>query len=119
MPAQQAPQPAPVRGRGRGGANVVAERGGRQPTPPPQQTVKKLTFQQPSQTEVKKETNPLKVGPNPFLQNQFLPDIQEISEEIEIDDIDNMTQEELDEIRNQLDQELEAEFQEELLGETQ
>ena len=37
MPAQQAPQPTTTRGRGRGGANVVAKRGGRQGTPPPQE----------------------------------------------------------------------------------
>ena len=36
MPAQQAPQPTTTRGRGRGGANIVIKRGGRQGTPPPQ-----------------------------------------------------------------------------------
>ena len=44
MPAQQAPQPITTRGRGRGGANIVIKRGGRQGTPPPQnpqQTTKK------------------------------------------------------------------------------
>ena len=58
MPAQQAPQPTTTRGRGRGGANVVAKRGGRQGTPPPQdpqQTTKKVTFQQPAQVKVKTE----------------------------------------------------------------
>ena len=58
MPAQQAPQPTTTRGRGRGGANVVAKRGGRQGTPPPQdpqQTTKKVTFQQPVQVKVKTE----------------------------------------------------------------
>ena len=56
-PAQQAPQPITIRGRGRGGANVVAKRGGRQATPPPQdlqQTTKKVTFQQPTQVEIKR-----------------------------------------------------------------
>ena len=36
MLAQQTPQPTTTRGRGRGGANVVIKRGGRQGTPPPQ-----------------------------------------------------------------------------------
>ena len=124
MPAQQAPQPATTRGRGRGGTNVVAKRGGRQATPLPQdrqQTTKKVTFQQPAQVEVKKET---KVGPNPFLQpNPFhqphLPEIHEMTEDVEEDDIDNMTQEELDELQNQIDQELQAEFQEEPPDEVQ
>ena len=35
------------------------------------------------------------------------------------EDIDNMTQEELDEIQNQIDQKLQAEFQEESLDEIQ
>ena len=41
-PAQQAPQPTATRGRGRGGANVVAKRGGRQATPPHQMCNKPL-----------------------------------------------------------------------------
>ena len=52
MPPQQTPQPTITRGRGRGGANVVIKRGGRQGTPPsqdPQPTTKKVTFQQPAQ----------------------------------------------------------------------
>ena len=77
MPAQQTPQPTTTRGRGRGGANVVAKRGGRQGTPPPQdpqQTTKKVTFQQPAQVKVKTEPEQIKVGPNPFLQpNPFTP----------------------------------------------
>ena len=47
MPAQQAPQSITTRGRGRGGANIVIKRGGRQGTPPPQnpqQTTKKVTL---------------------------------------------------------------------------
>ena len=115
MPAQQAPQPASTRGRGRGGTNVVAKRGGRQATPPPQdpqQTTKKVTFLQPAQVEVKTEPKPIKVGPNPFLQ-PHLPEIHEMTEIIEEEDIDNMTQEELDEIQNQIDKELQAELQEE------
>ena len=48
MAAQQAPRPITTRGRGRGGANIVIKRGGRQGTPPPQnpqQITKKVTFQ--------------------------------------------------------------------------
>ena len=114
-PAQQAPQPTTTRGRGRGGANVVAKRGGRQATPPPQdvqQTIKKVLFQQPAQVKVKQEPKPMKVGPNPFLP-PHLPEIHEMTEVIGEEDIDNMTQEELDEIHNQMDQELQVEFQEE------
>ena len=115
MPAQQASQPAATRGRGRGGANVVAKRGGRQTTPPPQdpqQTIKKVTFQQPAQVELKTEPKPIKVGLNPFLQ-PHLPELHEMTEILEEEDIDNMTQEELDEVQNQIDQELQAELQEE------
>ena len=116
MPAQQTPQPTITRGRGRGGANVVIKRGGRQGTPPPQdpqQTTKKVTFQQPAQVKVKTEREQIKVGPNPFLQpNPFsqphLPEIHEMTEDLEEADLDNMSQEELDELQNQLDQELQA-----------
>ena len=120
-PAQQAPQPTIIRGRGRGGANVVAKRGGGQATPPSQdvqQTTKKVLFQQPAQVEVKQEPKPIKVGPNPFLP-LYLPEIHEMTEVIGEEDIDNMTQEELDEIHNQMDQELQAEFQEEPPDEVQ
>ena len=120
-PAQQAPQPTTTRGRGRGGANVVARRGGRQATPPPQdiqQTIKKVLFQQPAQAEVKQEPKQIKVGPNPFLP-PHLPEIHEMTEVIGEEDIDNMTQEELDEIHNQMDQELQVEFQEEPPDEVQ
>ena len=121
MPAQQAPQPTTTRGRGRGGANIVIKRGGRQGTPPPQnpqQTTKKVTFQQPAQVIVKSEPEQTKVEPNPFLQ-PHLPEIHEMTEELEETDLDNMTQEELDELQNQLDQELQAEFQEEVPEEVQ
>ena len=122
-PAQQAPQPhqpTTTRGRGRGGANVVAKRGGRQATPPPPevQTIKKVLFQQPAQVEVKQEPKQMKVGPNPFLP-PHLPEINEMTEFIGEEEIDNMTQEELDEIHNQMDQELQAEFQEEPPDEAQ
>ena len=85
MPAQQAPQPITTRGRGRGGANIVIKRGGRQGTPPPQnpqQTTKKVTFQQPAQVIVKSEPEQAKVEPNPFLQ-RHLPEIHEMTEELE------------------------------------
>ena len=121
MPAQQAPQPITARGRGRGGANIVIKRGGRQGTPPPQnpqQTTKKVTFQQPAQVIVKSEPEQAKVEPNPFLQ-PHLPEIHEMTEELEETDLDNMSQEELDELQNQLDQELQAEFQEEVPEEVQ
>ena len=121
MPAQQAPQPITTRGRGRGGANIVIKRGGRQSTPPPQnpqQTTKKVTFQQPAQVIVKSEPEQAKVEPNPFLQ-PHLPEIHEMTEELEETDLDNMSQEELDELQNQLDQELQAEFQEEVPEEVQ
>ena len=90
MPTQQTPQPTTTRGRGRGGANVVIKRGGRQGTPPPQdpqQTTKKVTFQQPAQVKVKPEPEQIKVGPNPFLQpNPFSqPHLPET-------DLDNMSQ---------------------------
>ena len=127
IPAQQTPQPTTTRGRGRGGANVVVKRGGRQGTPPPQdpqQTTKKVTFQQPAQVKVKTEPEQIKVGPNPFLQpNPFsephLPEIHEMTEDLEETDLDNMSQEELDELQNQLDQELQTEFQEEAPNEVQ
>ena len=121
MLAQQAPQPTTTRGRGRGGANIVIKRGGRQGTPPPQnpqQTTKKVTFQQPAQVIVKSEPEQAKVEPNPFLQ-PHLPEIHEMTEELEETDLDNMSQEELDELQNQLDQELQAEFQEEVPEEVQ
>ena len=121
MPAQQAPQPTTTRGRGRGGANIVIKRGGRQGTPPPQnpqQTTKKVTFQQPTQVIVKSEPEQAKVEPNPFLQ-PHLPEIHEMTEELEETDLDNMSQEELDELQNQLDPELQAEFQEEVPEEAQ
>ena len=121
MPVQQAPQPITARGRGRGGANIVIKRGGRQGTPPPQnppQTTKKVTFQQPAQVIVKSEPEQAKVEPNPFLQ-PHLPEIHEMTEDIEETDLDNMSQEELDELQNQLDQELQAEFQEEVPEEVQ
>ena len=126
-PAQQTPQPITTRGRGRGGANVVIKRGARQGTPPrqdPQQTIKKVTFQQPAQVKVKTEPEQVKVGPNPFLQpNPFsqphLPEIHEMTEDFEETDLDNMSQEELDELQNQLDQELQVEFQEEVPNEVQ
>ena len=85
MPAQQAPQPITTRGRGRGGANTVIKRGGRQGTPPPQnpqQTTKKVTFQQPAQVIVKSEPEQAKVETNPFLQ-PHLPEIHEMTEELE------------------------------------
>ena len=127
MPAQQASLPTTTRGRGRGGANVEVKRGGRQGTPPPQdpqQTTKKVTFQQPAQVKVKTETEQIKVGPNPFLQpNPFSqshsPEVHEMTEDLEEVDLDNMSQEELDELQNQLDQELQAEFQEEVPNEVQ
>ena len=127
MPAQQTPHPTTTRGRGRGGANVVIKRGGRQGTPPPQdpqQTTKKVTFQQPAQVKVKSEPEQVKVGPNPFLQpNPFsqphLPEIHEMTEDLEETDLDNMSQEELHELQHQLDQELQAEFQEEVIEEAQ
>ena len=127
MPVQQAPQPITTRGRGRGGANVVAKRGGRQGTPPPQdpqQTTKKVTFQQPTQAKVKTEPEQVKVGPNPFLQPNastptHLPEIHEMTEDLKEEDLDDMSQEELDELQNQLDQELQAEFQEEVPNEVQ
>ena len=121
MPAQQAPQPITTRGRGRGGANKVIKRGGRQSTPPPQnpqQTTKKVTFQQSPQVIVKPEPEQAKVEPNPFLQ-PHLPEIHEMTEDMEETDLDNMSQEELDELQNQLDQELQAEFQEEVPEEVQ
>ena len=126
-PAQQIPQPTTTRGRGRGGANVVIKRGARQGTPPPQdpqQTTKKVTFQQPAQAKVKAESEQVKVGPNPFLQpNPFsqphLPEIHEMTEDLEETDLDNMSQEELNELQNQLDQELQVEFQEEVPNEVQ
>ena len=121
MPAQQAPQPITARGRGRGGANIVIKRGGRQGTPSPQnpqQTTKKVTFQQPAQVIVKSEPEQAKVETNPFLQ-PHLPEIHEMVEELEETDLDNMSQEELDELQNQLDQELQAEFQEEVPEEVQ
>ena len=66
MPAQQTPQPTTTRGRGRGGANVVAKRGGRQGTPPPQdpqQNTKKVTFQQPGTSKGERQNqNKLKWG---------------------------------------------------------
>ena len=122
-PAQQAPQPhqpTTTRGRGRGGANVVAKRGGRQATPPPPevQTIKKVLFQQPAQGDVKQEPKQMKVGPNPFLP-PHLPEINEMTEFIGEEEIDNMNQEELDEIHNQMDLELQAEFQEEPPDEAQ
>ena len=125
MPAQQIPQPTITRGRG--GANVVIKRGGRQGTPPPQdpqQTTKKVTFQQPAQVRVKSEPEQVKIGPNPFLQpNPFsqthLPEIHEMTEDLEETDLNNMSQEELDELQDQLDQELQAEFQEEVPEEVQ
>ena len=40
------------------------------------------------------------VGPNPFLQ-PHLPEIHEMAEILNEEDIDDMTQEELDEIQNQ------------------
>ena len=85
-----------------------------------QQTVKKVLFQQPAQVagEVKKEPNQIKVGPNPFLP-PHLPEIHEMTEVVGEEDIDNMTQEQLDEINNQMDQELQAEFQEEPPDEVQ
>ena len=121
MPAQQTSQPIITRGRGRGGANMVIKRGGRQGTPPPQnpqQTTKKVTFQQPAQVKVKSEPEQAKVEPNPFLQ-PHLPEIHEMTEDLEETDLDKMSQEELDELQNQLDQELQVEFQEEVPEEAQ
>ena len=60
----------------------------------------------------------MKVGPNPFLP-PHLPEINEMTEFIGEEEIDNMNQEELDEIHNQMDLELQAEFQEEPPDETQ
>ena len=73
---------------------------------------------------MKTEPEQIKVGPNPFLQpNPFsqshLPEIHEMTEDIEEADLDNMSQEELNELQNQLDQELQAEFQEEAPNEVQ
>ena len=116
MPQQQASPPPITRGRGRGGANVVAKRGGRQGTPPPQDlppTSKKGGYQKPAQVEVKKE--PVRLEPNPFLYPQHLPEIHEITEE----DIDNMSQEELDEIQEQMDLELQPIYEDEPQEETQ
>ena len=74
--------------------------------------------------KVKTEPEQVKVGPNPFLQsNPFsqshLPEIHEMTEDLEEADLDNMSQEELDELQNKLDQELQAEFQEETPNEDQ
>ena len=73
---------------------------------------------------MKAEPEQIKVGPNPFLQpNPFsqphLPEIHEMTEDLEETAIDNMPQEELDELQNQLDQELQAECQEEVPDEVQ
>ena len=83
-----------------------------------------MTFQQPAQVKVKAEQEQVKVGPNPLLQpNPFsqphLPEIHEMTEELEEVDLDNMSQEQLDELQNQLDQELQVEFQEEVPNEVQ
>ena len=94
MPAQQTSQPITTRGRGRGGANMVIKRGGRQGTPPPQnpqQTTKKVTFQQQAQVKVKSEPEQTKVEPNPFLQ-PHLPEIHEMTEDLEETDLDKMSQ---------------------------
>ena len=67
MPQQQTSAPGAVRGRGRGGTNVVVKRGGRQGTPPPQDLqppAKKAPYQKPAQQEANKD--PIKVEPNPF-----------------------------------------------------
>ena len=45
--------------------------------------------------------------------------IHEMTEDFEETDLDNMSQEELDELQNQLDQELQVEFQEEVPNEVQ
>ena len=116
MPQKQPSPPPTARGKGRGGANVVVKRGDRQGTPPPQdlkQSSKKGVYQKPVQPEVKKE--PVRLEPNPFLYPQHLPEIHEITEE----DIDNMSQEELDEIQEQMDLELQPIYEEEPQEENQ
>ena len=105
----------------------MIKRGARQGTPPPQdpqQTIKKVTFQQPAQVKVKAEPEQVKVGPNLFLQpnpvsQPHLPEIHEMTEELEGVDVDSMSQEQLDELQNQLDQELQVEFQEEVPNDVQ
>ena len=74
--------------------------------------------------KVKSDPEQIKVGPNPFLQpnpssQPHLPEIHEMTEDLEETDLDNMSLEELDELQNQLDQELQAEFQEEVPEEAQ
>ena len=49
---------------------------------------------------VKSEPEQAKVETNPFLQ-PHLPEIHEMTEELEETDLDNMSQEELDELQNQ------------------
>ena len=70
------------------------------------------------------EPEQIKIGPNPFLQpNPFsqshLPEVHEMTEDLKEGDLGDMSQEELDELQNQLDQELQAEFQEEVPNEVQ
>ena len=101
QPQAQNQAPAVGRGRGRGGANFVAKRTRQPNTPPPQAAPVQPTA--PPAPTTSQPSDPIKIEPNPFLStNPFaqadshLPEIHEIDEERENEDLEKLTLKELD-----------------------
>ena len=123
-PQPQAQVPAVGRGRGRGGANFVAKRTRQPNAPPPQVTPVQPTAppapttSQPSDP-IRIELNPFH-STNPFTQtDSHLPEIHEIDEERENEDLEKLTLKELDALQQAVDQELDEQTEDEDVGEEQ
>ena len=120
------PQGPPVgRGRGRGAANTVAKR-----TRQLNQTAVAPAPVQPSAPplpNVSQTQDPIKVEPNPFLgtTNPFLttdshlPEINELQDEIDTEELENMTLKELEALQQTLDEGLEEGEEEQLVEKEQ
>ena len=112
VPAAQ-PQGPPVgRGRGRGAANVVAKKT-RQPNiaqaapAPLQPSAPPLPSLPQSQDPIKVEPNPFLRATNPFMVvDSHLPQISEIQDEIDTEDLEGMTLKELDALQQTIDEDL-------------
>ena len=112
VPAAQ-PQGPPVgRGRGRGAANVVAKKT-RQPNiaqaapTPLQPSAPPLPSLPQSQDPIKVEPNPFLRANNPFMVvDSHLPQISEVQDEIDTEDLEGMTLKELDALQQTIDEDL-------------
>ena len=115
-PPVQPQGPPAGRGRGRGAANFVAKRT-RQPNVPQAQATPLQPMAPPLPSlrqNITQSSDSIKVEPNPFLSNNpfvvvdsHLPNISEIQDEIEDEELEGMTLKELDALQQALDENLE------------